>query len=213
MLYTASFFQPENHHGQVFSIARSQPKGFNFPQLSFLAPSEKLLNSWKYENISEETYTSYYRQEIAANWTQVKRWLDSLDSAVDITLLCWEKTGLSDGKSFCHRNLVGLIVQKWRADCWGGSDVLYVAPADPVDPHTPEQLTPEETGIIAPYPIGSQVALQCCPKVQYEVLKFIDLDKVEADGLKLGRVCWHYTLRRLDNSKTAYWEHHHLIAV
>lgn len=28
MIYTASYFQPENHHGKLISISRSEPKGF-----------------------------------------------------------------------------------------------------------------------------------------------------------------------------------------
>ena len=119
MIYTASYFQPKNHHGRRAGISRSVPKHF-IPddRLLFLAPSAALLRDCKL-GLSEEDYTNRYREELKGRWAIVKPWLQQIQPEQDQTLLCWEHKG-----NFCHRNLVGLMVQKYCPDCWGGSDVL-----------------------------------------------------------------------------------------
>jgi hypothetical protein len=70
--------------------------------------------------------------------------LSDLDPKEDMTLLCWERSGIdralvsSQGKSqlneeqpFCHRNLVIKLVYRFRLDCYGGTDVInYPLPAN-----------------------------------------------------------------------------------
>lgn len=121
MLYTASYFMPERHHGKKVSISCSVPKGFKVDnKLSFLAPNAELLTDWKNSKIDEAEYTERYRAQIKHDWKQVKAWLDSLNSQEDLTLLCWERTG------FCHRNLVAKLIKHYRPDCFGGSDIVRV---------------------------------------------------------------------------------------
>jgi uncharacterized protein YeaO (DUF488 family) len=121
-IYTASYFEPEFHHGKLISISRSQPKGFRVAgNLPFLAPSVKLLEAWKQQKVDEAGYVQRYREQIAASWITVKGWLDALKPAEDSTLLCWERQG-----EFCHRNLVAHFVQKHRPDCYGGRDIVRV---------------------------------------------------------------------------------------
>jgi uncharacterized protein YeaO (DUF488 family) len=138
MIYTASYFEPNRHHGQRISISRSVPKGFKVNgRLDFFVPSAQLLREWKEKRIDKEKYTESYRAQIKANFKEIKAWLSTLDPTKDMTLLCWEKSGIDETlkqwqetgvwqeeKPFCHRNLAIRMVQKYRNDCYGGTDVL-----------------------------------------------------------------------------------------
>ncbi|KJH69801.1 DUF488 family protein, N3 subclade [Aliterella atlantica] len=122
MLYTASYFEPEHHHGVLLSISRSVPKGFRVDgALDFLAPNAQLLKDWKAKSIDEEAYCQRYRLQLKESWQQVSSWLKSLDAKTNQTLLCWEHQG-----AFCHRNLIALLVQKHRSDVFGGCDIRRV---------------------------------------------------------------------------------------
>jgi uncharacterized protein YeaO (DUF488 family) len=122
MIYTASFFQPENHHGKLVPISRTVPKGFSTKDsLSFFIPSSSLLKDWKAGKLTKEEYIDRYREEMKVNLPQIKEWVNSLDSEIDQTLLCWEKT--TDKNYFCHRELVIKFVQVWKPICFGGCDI------------------------------------------------------------------------------------------
>lgn len=137
MIYSASYFEPNRHHGQLISISRSLPQGFRVDgRLEFFVPNTDLLRSWKEKLIGEEEYTNRYREQIKANFKTIKTWLSNLDPKVDMTLLCWERSGIDETMKrwqegqwheehpFCHRNLALKLVQKFRPDCYGGTDVL-----------------------------------------------------------------------------------------
>ncbi len=127
MIYTASYFQPKNHHGQVISISRSTPKGITVDgSLPFLAPPADLLRDWdstkKAGNpMPWEEYTARYKVHFARGLAEFKTWLSTLTPDQDVTLCCWEKAGDN-----CHRNLVGIAVQKFAPELWGGADVPKV---------------------------------------------------------------------------------------
>ena len=119
MLYTASYFEPQHHHGLKIAVSRTIPRGFKVDgSLPFLAPRSDLLNDWKAEKIDEAGYIQRYREQIKKDWCEVKAWLDRLNSKQHLTLLCYEKSG------FCHRALIVKLVKKYRPDCFGGCDVL-----------------------------------------------------------------------------------------
>jgi hypothetical protein len=138
MIYTASYFETNRHHGQLISISRSIPKWFRVDgRLEFFIPSADLLRDWKGKRIDEAEYTNRYREQIKANLKLIKAWLERLDPKEDQTLLCWEKSGINEtlkrwqqmGKwqqerPFCHRNLAIKLVEKYRPDCYGGQDVI-----------------------------------------------------------------------------------------
>ena len=124
MIYTASYKQPQNHHGELISISRTVPRGVSVNgSIPFLAPSQGLLEFWKATK-DEQQYIDRYRQEISRHWggidsdTAIANWLRGLSPRIDQTLLCWEKSG-----DFCHRNLAIKFVQKYRPDCYGGMDI------------------------------------------------------------------------------------------
>jgi hypothetical protein len=141
MIYPASYFEPRRHHGKRISISLTAPKGFKLDgRLEFFVPSARLLEDWKNRKIGEEEYTARYREQTRANLKVIKAWTASLDPAKDMTLLCWEKSGIDEtlkrweetGKwkeerHFCHRNLVMKLVRQYRPDCYGGTDILNVA--------------------------------------------------------------------------------------
>jgi uncharacterized protein YeaO (DUF488 family) len=122
MIYTASYFEPHHHHGELISISRSNPKNVQVvTQLPFLAPSSELLQDWKRGNVDEADYTARFREEIKDRWPTVHQWMESLKPDEDSTLLCWERAG-----EFCHRNLVLQMLLKYRPDCVGGADVAIM---------------------------------------------------------------------------------------
>ena len=118
MIYTASFFAPSHHHGAVTSISLKAPNQFSSPpSLELFKPTWTLLKDWK-RSPDEERYIAEYRSLMKERWVGVSGWLKDLDPNIDQTLCCWEPAG-----DFCHRNLVGLMVQRYRPECWGGRDV------------------------------------------------------------------------------------------
>lgn len=120
MIYTASYFEPNCHHGAKISVSRSVPQGFKIDgKLPFLAPSSPLHKDWKAKRLDESTYAERYRTQILKNWSQVKQWLEGLQPSEHITLLCWEQSGI-----FCHRYLIAKLIEKHRSDCFGGTDVV-----------------------------------------------------------------------------------------
>lgn len=122
MLYTASYFEPEHHHGKLLAISRSVPRGFKVDgDLDFLAPNAQLLSLWKDNKIDEAAYCQCYRLQLKESWQQVSDWLKSLDAKTTVTLLCYEPK-----LAFCHRNLVAKLVRKNRPDVFGGCDVRRV---------------------------------------------------------------------------------------
>ncbi|ACK70822.1 conserved hypothetical protein [Gloeothece citriformis PCC 7424] len=140
MIYTASYFEPHRHHGQLFSISRSVPQGFRVDgRLEFFVPNANLLQDWKQKRINEEEYINRYREQIKTNFKAIKAWLSDLNPKKHITLLCWERSGVDETlkrweetgqwkeeQPFCHRNLAIKVIQKFRPDCYGGRDILHV---------------------------------------------------------------------------------------
>lgn len=120
MIYTASYFWENQHHGKLISISSTVPQGFKVDgQLGFFIPSEYLINRWKKKLIDREEYTSLYRQQCKEQLGHIKLWLNTLKPEEDQTLLCYELPN-----DFCHRNLAIKLVQHHRPDCYGGCDVL-----------------------------------------------------------------------------------------
>lgn len=131
-VYTASFFQPDTHHGKVLSIARSTPSDLPVgvvvdDKLEFFMPTKKLHILWKENKTKDdfawEGYTKQYKEEtIVPNFKTIRDWIDNLDPDEDLTLCCWETKG------HCHRNLVARLIEKRRPEIWGGCDVVRNTP-------------------------------------------------------------------------------------
>lgn len=121
MIYTASFFYPQHHHGRRISITQETPYQYvkvHGTLSPLLAPSEQLMEDWVYDAFTGELqFTDRYRSELKTKWGRCKKWLYSLDPKVDITLLGYPAPG-----RFCHRNLVFSMIQRHRPDCAGLQD-------------------------------------------------------------------------------------------
>ena len=118
IIYTASYFCPEHHHGKLISISRSNPRAFvSIPRLMPFVPSKRLLDWWKKSSQIQDEYRSKFADELAANNDKISRWLTQ-SHRHDITLLCWEKPG-----NFCHRQIVGELIRSRLPDYWGGDNI------------------------------------------------------------------------------------------
>ena len=132
-VYTASYFETNNHHGKLISISRTIPSDFKGVKqtLDFLAPSSSLLQAWKKKQ-DETAYIDRYRQECRINLEKIKSYIAKLKSEEDETWLCWERAG-----SFCHRELAIKFVQLYRPDCYGGCNVrrsdVHLTPKEDLD--------------------------------------------------------------------------------
>ena len=123
MLYTASYFQPETHHGKLISISASQPAQFKkLPTLNFFAPTWKLVEQWKNSKKTPKDwhdYQDHFYHLVDERWNQIEDWFgDRTFLEENITLLCWEKP-----KDYCHRNDVGALIAANLPYLWGGGDV------------------------------------------------------------------------------------------
>jgi uncharacterized protein YeaO (DUF488 family) len=119
-IYTASFFEPENHHGQIVSIALSAPRGFKIDGCwDLFTPSAELAHAYIVDGMSEDEYIDRYRRELAKVLPKIKSQLQQLDLTEDLTLCGWPVAG-----KFCVRNLAAKLIQTIRPDLWGGCDVL-----------------------------------------------------------------------------------------
>lgn len=134
MLYTASYFEPEHWHGQIYSISRSKPKDIWVDgEIDLFKPSAALLKWWKdsaQDGAARKQYSTQFFAELDPDG--VKSWLSQFDrlkhQELDKTLLCWEKAG-----DFCHRNLVAMVIQKHTPWAIGGTDVRQIQVGDLVE--------------------------------------------------------------------------------
>ena len=81
------------------SIARFTPSWFKGLHISYLAPSRKLLFSYKNNQINEEQFKEEYYKML--NRLDLSKILTKFNVSDNVILLCYEKTG-----NFCHRHLL-----------------------------------------------------------------------------------------------------------
>ncbi len=152
-VYTASYFRPENHHGEVVSISISQPQQFrSIRDLEFFHPTQLMLAAWKAKTMAWEDYEAEYWRLLGERRSAVEAWLGSLTAANDLTLCCWEHDD-----THCHRRLVAKVVEKYRSDLYGGREVpLVEASAEtPSDAARPFQVGDKVTRCDEPPNIAS----------------------------------------------------------
>jgi len=111
-----AFREADSYPGRRFSIALSQPKGHDYQQLTFLAPTAEMLKEWNAKH-DIVRYTHRYNALLTANKAQVLEWIKGLQG--DEVLLCWEsyiKTNSERERHFCHRLILGRLIAKHRPD-------------------------------------------------------------------------------------------------
>lgn len=119
MIYTASFFTPADHHGQVLSIANSQPRmkrmkrTESWPVLSELRPGHDLKRKFRgYWTSKEPGAWERYQQEyfalLCSREMAIQRRIDALLAEHgEITLCCWEPKPTE-----CHRSFAAEFLRK-----------------------------------------------------------------------------------------------------
>ena len=105
MLYTASFYDPQDWVGQCYRVSRAHPRGrqAQWELAPFLYPDRGLLNSYRAGTLDFAALTLEYRRGLDVNYEQDGRfqdWVGGLASAGDLTLLCFER-----GDKLCHRRV------------------------------------------------------------------------------------------------------------
>lgn len=115
MIYTASHFARNCHHGIRTSVSLKDPPDHPADvRLEFFNPLPTMING-----MDRKQYLGLWWGLMEQRRPQVEAWLASLDPAENITLLDWE-----DSQSpYANRNLVLAIARKHRPDCVGGSDI------------------------------------------------------------------------------------------
>lgn len=113
MLVTASFYDRDRWRGQPYRISVGYPRGQRkaWQDLPFLAPNRELVQAYRRGHIDAQEYERLYLQLLQTRWSPVKAWLESLSSAEDVTLLCFEPSG-----HFRHRQVVARLVREHRPD-------------------------------------------------------------------------------------------------
>ena len=107
MLYTASFYAPQDWEGQAYRVSRQHPRGrkVQWETLPFLYPARDTLQSYRNEQIDFEELTVQYIRGLEDQYqekAEFRDWVSSVPKLGDFTLLCFERTDQP-----CHRLVTG----------------------------------------------------------------------------------------------------------
>jgi uncharacterized protein YeaO (DUF488 family) len=130
MIYT-SYYQG-TVKGEGVSISLYPPKGFVGKHLPLFAPAAELLNWWKSSKQDvddQKEYAQRFSESLQGKLQFVDVWLKKQSKDNDITLLCYEGEG-----KFCHRHLVGQIVNERSPELWGGEVSQCLTQSRPLPP-------------------------------------------------------------------------------
>jgi len=103
MLYTASFYAPEDWVGRVYRVSRGHPRGrrAQWDTLPFLYPQRELIRRYRMGEVNFDDFAREYRQVLDQQYEKLgvfQEWLRAVPSLGDFTLLCFERAGEP-----CHR--------------------------------------------------------------------------------------------------------------
>lgn len=103
MLYTASFYSPEDWIGRAFRVSRLHPRGrkTQWGTLPFFYPARELLRSYREGRMDFSALATEYRRGLDEGYQrlpELQEWVGSVPSLGDFTLLCFERAGEP-----CHR--------------------------------------------------------------------------------------------------------------
>ena len=103
MLYTASFYAPEEWVGQAYRVSRQHPRGrsVQWETLPFLYPDWELLRAYRNNDVDFAALSEQYRQgldQTCETSIDFITWLFEVPFLGDFTLLCFERSGEP-----CHR--------------------------------------------------------------------------------------------------------------
>lgn len=148
-IYGAAFSEPQRHHGTLFSIAATTPINLRITTLDFLVPKPD-------EAAAGQSGTKRFASRINK---PLRKWLESIDPALDITLLDeppsgsdellerWTTTGVwKEEKPFAFRTVVIDSIRAIQPKLVGGNNVERIP--FPRCPQCLEELIP---GLSASY--------------------------------------------------------------
>ncbi|MFB3119591.1 MAG: DUF488 family protein [Stenotrophomonas maltophilia] len=109
MLYTASFYAPDNWEGMRYRVSRSHPRGrrTQWDTLPFLYPARDLLVAYRAGELDFAGLSAEYRSSLDLRHhesAELQEWLSKVQDLGDFTLLCFEREGQP-----CHR----LVLAEW----------------------------------------------------------------------------------------------------
>ena len=109
MLYTASFYAPDNWQGLRYRVSRSHPRGrkTDWETLPFLYPARELLVAYRAGDLDFGGLSAEYLISLNHRLNEspeLQDWLDKTPDLGDFTLLCFEPEGKA-----CHR----LVLADW----------------------------------------------------------------------------------------------------
>ena len=109
MLYTASFYAPEDWVGRTYRISRQHPRGrkVQWETLPLVYPARDLLRAFRAHQVDFSQFADEYREGLdqqLESSAEFQEWVRSAPSLGDFTLLCFERAGEP-----CHR----LVLARW----------------------------------------------------------------------------------------------------
>ena len=113
MLYTASFYAPEDWVGLRYRVSRGHPRGLRvqWETLPFLYPSRELLAAYRGGQVDFAGFSAEYRRSLDTQYGELaafQEWVEAVPALGDFTLLCFER-----GSQLCHRRVLAEWVW-WR---------------------------------------------------------------------------------------------------
>ena len=112
MLYTASFYAPEDWVGRAYRVSRQHPRGrkVQWETLPLVDPARELLRAYRAHQIDFSQFANDYREGLEQQFersAEFQEWVRSVPSLDDFTLLCFERAGEP-----CHR----LVLARWLGE-------------------------------------------------------------------------------------------------
>ena len=112
VLYTASFYDPQDWVGRVYRVSRAHPRGrkTQWETLPFLYPPRDLLRAYRDGDIDFPEFQRDYLAGLEAAMGhdgELGEWLTTVPSLDKFTLLCFERAGQA-----CHRRVLAQWLQE-----------------------------------------------------------------------------------------------------
>lgn len=115
-VYLTSFWDRDiinNPKIQKYSIARWQPKRFNFKELNFFKP---ILAGYPITKVAPEYYIHLYAQALRRNYGKISDWF--FKQKKDTALLCWCNNRRQERfeNVMCHTIIAGWVLEDLNND-------------------------------------------------------------------------------------------------
>ena len=112
VLYTASFYDPQDWVGSVYRVSRAHPRGrkTQWETLPFFYPPRDLLRAYRAADIDFREFQRGYLaglEEAMGHNGELGEWLTTVPSLEKFTLLCFERAGQP-----CHRRVLAQWLQE-----------------------------------------------------------------------------------------------------